>query len=236
MKAGVPSSVCTRFGIKASCSSTVSAPTACSCSAVTGLRSRSRPMIILARRDLQVGEVLRQAEHRHDLGGDGDVELGLARVAVGDAAEADDDIAQRAVVHVDGAGPGDAARVDVQFVAVVDVVVDQRGEQVVGRGDGVEVAGEVQVDLLHRDDLREATAGRAALDAEARARARARASRRPTSCRSGAARRTRPTVVVVLPSPAAVGLMAVTRISLPFLPLLAACSTNLVSILAIVLP
>jgi hypothetical protein len=49
------------------------------------------------------------------------------------------------------------------------VVVHHRREQVVGRGDGVEVAGEVEVDVLHRHHLRVAAAGRAALDAEARA-------------------------------------------------------------------
>ena len=37
------------------------------------------------------------------------------------------------------------------------------------RGDGVEIAGEMEVDVLHRHDLRIAAAGRTALDAEARA-------------------------------------------------------------------
>ena len=116
---------------------------------------------------LEILEVGRQAEDRHDLGGDRDVEAGLARKAVGDAAERADDLAQRPVVHVHDAAPGDAARVDAELVAPVDVVVDQRREQVVRGGDGVEVAGEVEVDVLHRHDLRIAAAGRAALDAEA---------------------------------------------------------------------
>ena len=41
----------------------------------------------LAEARLEVGEVLGEAEHRHHLGGDGDVEAVLARKAVGDAAE-----------------------------------------------------------------------------------------------------------------------------------------------------
>ena len=53
-------------------------------------------------------------------------------------------------------------------VAVVQVVVDHRREQVVRGGDGVEVAGEVQVEPLHRHDLAVAAAGRAALDPERR--------------------------------------------------------------------
>ena len=46
------------------------------------------------------------------------------------------------------------------------MIVDHRSKQVVGRTDGVEVAGEVQVDVFHRHDLRTAPAGRATLDAE----------------------------------------------------------------------
>ncbi len=41
--------------------------------------------------------------------------------------------AQRAVVHVHDAAPGDAAAVDAELVAPVDVVVDQGREQVVRR-------------------------------------------------------------------------------------------------------
>ena len=84
------------------------------------------------------------------------------------APPSDDDLAQRAVVHVHHALPGDAAHVDAERVALMDVVVDQRRQQVVRRRDGVEVAGEMQVDVLHRHHLGIAAAGGAALDAEAR--------------------------------------------------------------------
>ncbi len=49
---------------------------------------------------------------------------------------------------------------------VVDLVVDHRGQQVVGGGDGVHVAGQVQVQALHRHDLAVAAPRRPALDAE----------------------------------------------------------------------
>ena len=111
--------------------------------------------------------------------------------------------------------PGDLLGVDAQGVALLDVVVQHGGQQVVGRADGVEIAGEVEVDVLHGHHLGVAAAGGAALDAEHRAQGGlpqgdhgvfAQTVRRPSA---------RPTVVVVLPSPAGVGLMAVTRISLP---------------------
>ena len=77
-----------------------------------------------------------------------------------------DDVAQRPVVHVHDAAPDHAADVDAELVAPIDVVVDQRREQVVRGGDGVEVAGEMEVHVLHRHDLRVAAAGGTALDAE----------------------------------------------------------------------
>ena len=86
-------------------------------------------------------------------------------------------VAERPVVHVDGAAPTDAPGVDVELVAPIDMVVDHCREQIVGGADGVEVAGEMQVDVLHRHDLRVAAAGRAALHPEAGPEARARGCR-----------------------------------------------------------
>ena len=78
-----------------------------------------------------------------------------------------DDRAQCPVVHVEAAPPGDAALVDAELVAPIDVVVDHRRQQVVGGADRVEIAGEMEVDVLHRHDLGIAAAGGAALHAEA---------------------------------------------------------------------
>ena len=126
----------------------------------------------VAESPLQVGEVAGETEDRHDLGGDDDVETVLAREPVCDPAERGDDRSQRPVVHVETAAPGDAAQVDAEFVAPIDVIVDHRGEQVVGGADRVEIAGEMEVDVLHRHDLGIAAAGRAAFHPEAGAEAR----------------------------------------------------------------
>ena len=87
-------------------------------------------------------------------------------MAVGLAAHAVHHVAQLAVVHVHHALPGDLAHVDAQLVALLDVVVQHGGQEVVGRADGVEVAGEVQVDVLHGNDLGVSAACSAALHAE----------------------------------------------------------------------
>ena len=60
----------------------------------------------------EVGQVGGEGQDRHDLGRDGDDELGLARVAVLAPAEADDDLAQRPVADVEHARPEDVQRVD----------------------------------------------------------------------------------------------------------------------------
>ena len=59
-----------------------------------------------------------------------------------------------------------------QRVALLQVIVEQRREQRVRARDRVEVAGEVEVDVLHRQHLRVAAARRAALHAEHRPEAR----------------------------------------------------------------
>ena len=118
---------------------------------------------------LQIRQAAGQAEHRHDLRGHGDVKAVLPGHAVDLAAQAADDIAQLPVIHVHAALPGDAPHVDVQLVALLNVVVQHGGQQVVGRADGVEVAGEVEVDVLHGHHLGVAAAGGATLHAEHRA-------------------------------------------------------------------
>ena len=117
----------------------------------------------------QVHEVGGHAEGRHDLGGHGDVKAVLARHAVGDAAQAVHDVPELAVVHVHAALPDDAPRVYAEAVALLDVVVKHGGAQVVGRADGVEVAGKVEVDVLHGNHLGAPAAGGSALDAKDRA-------------------------------------------------------------------
>ena len=125
----------------------------------------------------EVPQVVREGEDRHDLRGRGDHEASSRAGRRGPAAEADDRVAELAVVHVERPRPRDRRRVDVERVAVMEGRVEGRREQVVRGGHRVEVAVEVEVDLLHRDDLRVAAAGAAALDPEHGTHRRARAGR-----------------------------------------------------------
>jgi hypothetical protein len=62
--------------------------------------------------------------------------------------------------------PEDAAGIEAEGIVEVEMVVDQGREQVVGAGRGVEVAGEMEVDPLHRNDLATTAAGGPALHPE----------------------------------------------------------------------
>ena len=114
----------------------------------------------------EIRQALGQAEHGHDLGGGGDEEPALARDAVRSAAEAQHDVAERPVVHVERALPEDLLRVDAKVVAVMEAAVQHCRQQVVRGCDGMEVAREVEVDPVHGHDLGAAAPGAPALEPE----------------------------------------------------------------------
>jgi hypothetical protein len=80
----------------------------------------------VAETPLEIFEIGGQAEDCHHLRRNRDVKAGFARIAVGNTTERTDDLAQRAIVHIHHAAPSDAAGVDTEGIAPVDVIVDQR--------------------------------------------------------------------------------------------------------------
>ena len=58
------------------------------------------------------------------------------------AADVDDDAAKCAIVHVERTRPEDLRGIEIESVAVEEMRIDQRREQIVRSGDGVEVASE----------------------------------------------------------------------------------------------
>jgi hypothetical protein len=114
----------------------------------------------------QVLQVGGQREDRHDLRGDRDLPLRLPRIPVLVSAQPDHRMPDRPVGDVHHPRPQDREGIDAERVAVGDRVVQEGRGQVVRGPDGVVVAGQVEVEVLHRDHLAPAAAGRAALDAE----------------------------------------------------------------------
>ena len=116
----------------------------------------------------QIRDVRCQTQHGHDLAGHGDIKSVLPGHTLHPAPQAIHDAAQLPVVHIHTPPPRNPLDVDPQGVTLLDVVVQHRRQQVVGRADGVKVPGEVEIDVLHRHHLGIAAAGGAALDAEHR--------------------------------------------------------------------
>ncbi len=115
---------------------------------------------------LQIEYAVGEAENRHDLAGDGDIVPVLAGNSVDPAAETVYDEAKLTVVHVHAPAPDNPARVDIQRVALIDMVIQHCGQKVVGGSDGVKISCEVEVDILHRHNLRISAARRTTFNAE----------------------------------------------------------------------
>ena len=116
----------------------------------------------------QVVQIARQAEDRHDFRCDGYVKPRLPRKTVGGATKRAGDAAQGPVIHVDDTAPCHPARVDLQFVPPVDMVIYHGAQKGMRTGDRMEIAGEMEVHILHRHYLRVSAASRPALHPEVR--------------------------------------------------------------------
>ena len=124
----------------------------------------------LAKALLQIGRAGGQRDDRHDLTGGDDHPAFFAHRTVA-RAHADDGRPECTVVHVDRARPGDSLHVEPERIAVKHVIVQKRRQQRVGARDGVKIAREVEIDVVHWQDLRVPAAGSATLHAEHRSEA-----------------------------------------------------------------
>ena len=116
----------------------------------------------------QVGQTIGKAQNRHNFRRNGNHKPVLARFAVHLAAERDNSLPERAVVHIEHAFPDNIRRVDAERIALVNMVVNHSAQKVIRRGNRVHIPGEMQVYVLHRHYLGIAAARRAALYAHNR--------------------------------------------------------------------
>ncbi len=148
------------------------APVACRSAAVTGRPARETPTTIEFEPVAQIGSARCQSENGHDFRSRRNHK---ARLAVASLTArlvlltgAHNHTPQGAVVHVLGARPRDLCRIEVERVAEEKVRIDHGGQQIVRGGDGVKVAVKVEIDLMARFHLRQASARRSAFEAKDR--------------------------------------------------------------------
>jgi hypothetical protein len=84
------------------------------------------------------------------------------------AAQADDDLTEGALVHVQHPAPDNPALVNAQAVAKVQVIIEHRRQEVVRGGDHVKITVKMEVDILHGRDLGVTTTRPAAFDPKTR--------------------------------------------------------------------
>ena len=104
----------------------------------------------------------------HDFAGRSNIKARLCRQAVGCVSKTSDDITQAAVVDIQDTFPQNLFQCKSLAAMLVDIVVQQSCYHVVRTRDGMEVTGEVEIDLLHRDHLGITAAGSPTLHAETR--------------------------------------------------------------------
>ena len=77
---------------------------------------------------LEVGARFREGKNGHHLGRGSNNKPGFPGNTVHSSTQADDGAAQRAIIHIQSAVPPDVRCIDIQIVALVEVVVEHRGE------------------------------------------------------------------------------------------------------------
>ena len=114
----------------------------------------------------QVPPILCQRHDGHDFGCSRNHKSRAAPCAIPLAVQRDGYPAKRAVVHVHRARPADSIRIEVQIIAVEEVGIDERGQQILRGGNRVKIAVEMEIDLFAWFNLRQAAAGGASFHAE----------------------------------------------------------------------
>ena len=117
---------------------------------------------------LEVDNVSRQTEYSHYFRRYGYVKAILARNSLRPAAKSVYYMSELSVVHIHSSLPGYLLRVYAQRVALLYVVIQHGGQQIVGGSYGVEIPGKMQVYIFHRNYLRVSASGGSALYAEYR--------------------------------------------------------------------
>ena len=117
---------------------------------------------------LKIREIVRKAKDSHDLGSNRDVVAVLTGHAVRASAKTVNHVTELSVVHVDTSSPCDASCIDIEGIALIDVVVKHSSKEIVGCADRMHISREMKVDILHGNYLCVSAACSTALDTEDR--------------------------------------------------------------------
>ena len=114
----------------------------------------------------QVIQVLCETEYGHYLGGRGNVEARLVGLSVHSRPEAGHYLPEGTVIDIQDPAPEYLLHPEAFLPVLVNVVVQEGGNHIVGGSDCVEVSSKMQVYPVHREHLGISATGRSALHAE----------------------------------------------------------------------
>ena len=105
---------------------------------------------------LQIFHILRKTEHRHNFRRNRNDKMVFSYSSIGFCPKSHHNIAQNPVVHVKASFPHHLSGVNGKLVSLLDMIVQNCCQQIVGRGDGMEIPCKMKVQILHGNYLREA--------------------------------------------------------------------------------
>ena len=102
---------------------------------------------------LHVLQISGQTQNSHHFRGHSNIKASLTRNAMGLAPHAYYHMTESTVIQVQYTLPGDTANIDIQSITLLDMIVNNRRQQIVGCGNSVEITSEMKINILHRNHL-----------------------------------------------------------------------------------
>ena len=112
---------------------------------------------------LHILQIAGQAKNGHHLRGYGNIEACLSWYTMSLATKTNDHIAERSVVQIQNPLPSYTAYINIQRIALLDVVIYNCCQQIVGCCNSMKITSKMQVNVLHRNYLGIPAASSAAL-------------------------------------------------------------------------
>jgi hypothetical protein len=112
----------------------------------------------------KIGMISGQRQDRHDFRRLGNDKLPLPRCPC----RTQHDVTKRSIAHTQRARPSDSLWIELQPIAVKQVVIHERREQIVAGRDRMGITREMQIDILHGPNLSTASTRPSSLDTKDR--------------------------------------------------------------------
>ena len=112
--------------------------------------------------------IVSQTKNSHNLRRNRDDKVIFTYNPIHLVAKANNNISENTIIHIETSFPDNLSRINSKLIALLDMVVQKSCQEIVGGGNCMEITGKVQIQILHRHNLRVSAAGCTSLDSKAR--------------------------------------------------------------------